>query len=72
MLVDLSVGTTKDLLNDKTKRDIEKVLSNEFCNSDVGPQGNTCSIQNLKYRVKSGISCESLLTEGTVFFLEKL
>ena len=45
------------MINDEKKKDIEKVLYGQFCNLDVNPQENTCTIQNLKYRVKPKISC---------------
>ena len=45
------------MINDENKKDIEKVLYGQFCNLDVDPQENTCTIQNLRYMVKPKISC---------------
>ena len=50
-------GKTIEVINDEKKLDIEKVLDGQFCNLDVDTQENTCTIQNLKYRVKPRISC---------------
>ena len=50
-------GDKMDLMDEKKKKDIKKVLHDQFCDLEIEVQGNTCSIQNLKYRVM-GISCE--------------
>ena len=41
-------------LDDKTKQNIKDVLNDEFCSLDIKSQAqeNTCTIQNLKFRVK--------------------
>ena len=47
-------GKKLDQLDDKNKKDIENVLNDEFCSADfkVQAKSNTCSIQNLEFRVK--------------------
>ena len=55
-------GKIIEVINDEKKKDIEKVLDGQFCNLDVDPQDNTCTIQNLKYRVKPEISCGIIRT----------
>ena len=47
-------GKKLDQLDDKKKKDIENVLNDEFCSADfkVQAESNTCSIQNLEFRVK--------------------
>ena len=42
-------------LDSKKKKDIEDVLNDEFCslNVEAKAQGNTCSLQNLEFRVQN-------------------
>ena len=59
-VVDATMGknrNTMDPLDEKKRKDVKRVLHDQFCDLDIKGQGNTCSIQNLKYRVM-GISCE--------------
>ena len=46
-------GNKINQLDDKKKKDIENVLIDEFCSLDVKSQAesNTCSVQNLEFRV---------------------
>ena len=61
ILVDVGFTTVetnrnqKDQLDNKKKQVIESVLNEEFCSLDTESlsQGETCKIQNLKFRVKS-------------------
>ena len=46
-----------DPLDETKRKDVKRVLHDQFCDLEIEGQGNTCSIQNLKYRVM-GISCE--------------
>ena len=58
-VVDATMGknrNTMDPLDEKKRKDVKRVLHDQFCDLDIKGQGNTCSIQNLKYRV-IGISC---------------
>ena len=63
VLVDIGLTSSRrnhktvEVISDEKKKDIEKVLDGQFCNLDVDTQENTCTIQNLKYRVKPRISC---------------
>ena len=43
-----------DQLDDEKEREIRNLLNNEFCNLDIGAQaqGETCTLQNLEFRVK--------------------
>ena len=60
VFVDASIVTVRrngkklDQLDDKNKKDIENVLYDEFCSADfkVQAKSNTCTIQNLEFRVK--------------------
>ena len=47
-------GYMLDQLDKKTKKDIESILNDKFCNLNVNDnsQDNICKIQNLRYRVK--------------------
>ena len=47
-------GYKLDQLDKKTKKDIESILNDKFCDLNVNDnsQDNICKIQNLRYRVK--------------------
>ena len=47
-------GYELDQLDKKTKKDIESILNDKFCNLNVNDnsQNNICMIQNLRFRVK--------------------
>ena len=47
-------GNKQNQLDDKKKTDIENILNDEFCTlqTDTYGPGNTCTIQNLDFRVK--------------------
>ena len=63
VLVDLIFNSTEisskktSALDNKKKKDIEKVLRDQFCNLDAKPDDNNCAIQTLGYRVTKRISC---------------
>ena len=46
-----------DLLDEKRKSDIKNVLDDQFCDLGSETQENTCSVQNLEFRVKERIRC---------------
>ena len=63
-VVDATTGknrNTMDPLDETKRKDVKRVLHDQFCDLDIEGQGNTCSIQNLKYRVM-GIGCEVFQT----------
>ena len=43
-----------DQLDDEKEREIQNLLNDEFCSLDIGAQaqGETCTVQNLEFRVK--------------------
>ena len=46
-----------DVLDEKRKSDIKNVLDDQFCDLGSETQENTCSVQNLEFRVKERIRC---------------
>ena len=61
----------KDQLDNKKKQVIESVLSEEFCSLDIESlsQGETCKIQNLKYRVKRVLVVELSLLLSNQYYV---
>ena len=63
VLVDLSFTSTgsmrkkMDVLDNKKKKNVEKVLTEQFCNLNAEPGGKSCTIQILAYRVTQRTSC---------------
>ena len=41
-----------DVLDEKRKSDIKNVLDDQFCDLGSETQENTCSVQNLEFRVR--------------------
>ena len=63
VLVDLSftstgsMGKKMDVLDNKKKKNVEKVLTEQFCDLNVEPSGKSCKLQILAYRVIYRTSC---------------
>ena len=62
-----------DQLDDEKEREIRNLLNDEFCSLDIGAQaqGETCTVQNLEFRVKRN-SCGNFLSVNKYFFQEQL
>ena len=77
ILVDVGFTTVetnrnqKDQLDNKKKQVIESVLNEEFCSLDIESlsQGETCKIQNLKYRVKKVLVVELYLLLSNQYYV---
>ena len=40
-----------DPLDEKQVKDVEKILTDQFCGSNIESEDNACKIQNLKFKV---------------------
>ena len=64
ILVDLSFSTIgksgdkMELLDEKKKKDVKRVINDQFCSLGLNTQGDACTIQNLDFKVTRELALE--------------